>query len=214
MEPFDMDEIIRRKLQESSNLHQQQINAARPVVWEGIQSNISGRPVLRWYHLAAAVVLLMLCFSFILYRVQQAHRQEIQQLAGKFDQMHKDYQSQITQLQTKNAEVATLGNQLQRVEQQLGNLQQQTPRPVTETVVYRTDTVFVTQVKYITAPTDPEDGKGINTKADEEPAKQIVATEASQIKTDDAIFTSSSNRRNAPASETLKLKFGSFAQKD
>ncbi len=214
MEPFDMDEIIRRKLQESSDVHQQQINAARPVVWEGIQSNISGRPLLRWYHLAAAVVLLILCFSFILYRVQQAHQQEIQQLAGKFDRMQKDYQSQISQLQTKNKEVETLGNQLQRVEQQLGNLQTQTPPPVKETLVYRTDTVYVTQVKYITAPGDSEDGKEVITKADEEPAKQIVATEASQIKTDDAIFTSSSNRRNAPASETLKLKFGSFAQKD
>jgi len=214
MEPFDMDEIIKRKLQESNDSHQQQINAARPVVWEGIRRNISRRPALRWYHLAAAVVLLLLSFSFILYRVQQAHQQEILQLAGKFDQIQKNYQAQITQLQTKSKEVETLGNQLQRVELQLGNLQQQTPPPVKETVVYRTDTVYVTQVKYITVPTDPEDGKEVITKADEEPAQQVVANEARQMKTDDAIFTSSSNRRSAPASETLKLKFGSFAQKD
>ena len=62
MEPFVIDKIVREKLQHNSVLHRQQMDSIRPFVWGAVQQQIATQQSITWYHLAAAVVLLVIVF--------------------------------------------------------------------------------------------------------------------------------------------------------
>ncbi len=212
MEPFDIDNIIKNKLRESNDLHSHEMDSAKPFVWSAVQNQI-GKSTLTWVHLAAAIVLVVLSFSFVLYYIQKGRKNEIELLSNKVDQLQKDYLSQAALLQTKDTQVASLGNELKNVELQLTDLQKQ-PLSQKETFVYRTDTIYVKQVEYITIVSGHDEPMEIVSDPLEEQSEQLAMTKVPEIKTDDAIFPSYSNPRNKQTSESIKLKFGSFTAKN
>jgi len=212
MEPYDIDKIIKGKLKEGHDLHSHEMDSAKPFIWSAIQNKIDRKRPLTWYHLAAAVILLLLTFSFIMYTVQKSHKNEISQLSVKIDQLQARYLSQEELLQTKNTEVVSLGNELREVEFQLADLHNEKPISIKETIVYRVDTIYLNQIKYITKAPDQIQPRDINPEITE---NQTVLVEVSKIEDegmDDIIFpTYSSEQNSKQSSESIKLKFGSFA---
>lgn len=212
MEPFDIDKIIKDKLQEKNTWHEPAREAAKPFVWEAIQRNVHRKKSLTWHHLAAAVVLLLIGFFFVLSTVQQRHRREMNELAHQLDQMQREYSTQVKLLQSNGTLVESLEHELRQVEQQLVDLRADKPLAPQETIIYRTDTVFVKRVEYITTVTDAiRSNEETGTEALPE---QPEIVEVPSRKTNDAIFLSASHLNNKRQSETLKFRFGSFAKKD
>ena len=82
MEHSDFDKILRNKINEVNDLHSKEMDTAKPFVWTEIQRRNSSKG-LRWYHLAAAVVLIVLCFSWVLLSMQNNHNKEPQTLSNK-----------------------------------------------------------------------------------------------------------------------------------
>ncbi len=208
MEPIDIDEIFRKKLLENNDLHKHEMDSAKPFVWSAVQNNIGRSRSLTWYHLAAAILLLMISFSFVLYNVQKGHNNEMNLLSDKIDQLQKNHLSQAEFLQTKDIEVESLEIELKNVELKLTNLMQQKTLPQMETYVYRTDTVYLKQLEYITIST-PVESKETTVDVLESIANQKEIAYVQEM--DDIIFPSYSSRGNGPQSETIKFKFGSLS---
>lgn len=212
MEPFDIDKIIREKLQENSGLHKQQMDSARPFVWGSVQQKIAVQGSITWHHLAAAVVFLLIAFSVLLYGIQQMHNQKIDQLTNKLDQIQQSRAVQVETLRTKETRAESLENKLRQVELLLVDLQQQSSE-VKEVIVYRTDTVYVKQVEYITVAADSTQPKELIADVVKKPLeKEEEATELQEVKTDDVIFLSSSSQSKDQPSEAIKFKFGAFSR--
>jgi hypothetical protein len=76
METSDFDKILRDKLSENHGLHQREMETAKPFVWSAVYNEIGRKKTLTWYHLAAAVLLLMITFSVTLVHVQKGHQNE------------------------------------------------------------------------------------------------------------------------------------------
>ena len=207
MEPVEFDKIIQKKLSENNELHAHDIESSKPFVWSAIQNKLGRNRSLTWIHLAAAVVLLMVSFSFILFSIQNSHESEIDALSEKIDQLQENYHSQKNLLASKNIQVESMGIELRQMEVQLADLQNQ-DQPQKESFIYRTDTVYLTQVEYITRFEEPESNEIIETVGDPE----ILDIAQVESEMDVAIFPSYSYR-NTAASESVKLKFGSFAEK-
>ena len=91
MEPSDFDKILKSKIAEPGDLHEKEMNSAKPFIWSAVQKEIKGTRSLRWYHLAAAVLLLLICFSIILYALQNAHQKQLLILSDKIDLMESNH---------------------------------------------------------------------------------------------------------------------------
>ena len=213
MEPIDIDNLIKNKLLETNERHQHEMELAKPFIWSAVQNKIGKKSSLTWYHLAAAVVILMISFSFVLYSVQKGHTNEMELLSDKIDQLQRDYSSQATMIQTKDSQVATLGSELRNVELKLADLQLQKPLSQKEVFVYQTDTVYLKQVEYITTITYPDEPVEKDIVPSVEQTELIGIAQVQQDQMDDAIFPSYSSQRNSQPSETIKIKFGSFTVK-
>lgn len=207
---MDIDKIIRNKLQESNDLHRQERQTAKPFVWSAVQNQIGRKRSLRWYHLAAAVVILMISFSFVFYTIQNGHNKEMELLSSKIDQLLEDYASQVELLNYKESQVESLGNELRNFELLLTNLQQQKPLSQKETIVYRTDTVYVRQVEYINTAPDPIESKVISHSTMQAQPEQVEIIMVNEKGRDDAIFSSYSYQGNSRSTEKIKVKFGPF----
>lgn len=213
MEPIDIDNLIKNKLLETNERHQHEMDLAKPFIWSAVQNKIGKKSSLTWYHLAAAVVILMISFSFVLYSVQKGHTNEMELLSDKIDQLQRDYSSQATMIQTKDSQVTTLGSELRNVELKLADLQLQKPLSQKEVFVYQTDTVYLKQVKYITTIAYPDEPEEKDIVPSVEQTELIGIAQVQQDQMDDAIFPSYSSQRNSQPSETIKIKFGSFTVK-
>lgn len=209
MEPFDIDKIIKNKLQESNDLHRHEMESAKPFVWTAVQNQIHKRSI-TWYHLAAAVVMLMISFSFVLYSIQNGHKNEIAKLSGRIDQLQVKYISQEELLQAKETNAASLGNELKSLEIKLSELQQQKPILQKETLVYRTDTVYIKQIEYVNNTPDPMELKVVSANSSLSESDEMETTIAKEIETDQAIFSNYTYQDKRHASENIKFKFGSF----
>ncbi len=215
MEPTDIDKIITNKLQESNDLHQHEMDTAKPFVWSAVQNKIGRKRSLTWVHLAAAVVLLLITFSFFFNSAQRGHKKELSLLSDKIDQLQINYSYQGELLGSKDNQIHTLHDELKNIELQLVDLQQQKPLSAKETIVYRTDTVYLTQVEYITAVSEPVEAEEVPPGTSEDQVEQIIKTTVKEKGTDAAIYPSNSIQAKNQQSETLKFKFGSFvARKD
>ncbi len=215
MEPIDIDKIIRDKIVEGSDLHEQEMDSAKPFVWATVQNNIGKKKLLTWYHLAAAIILLLVCFSIVLYDIQEKHTDEIRLLSDKIDLLQKNHVSQADLVKSKDQEVESLGNELKQVQQKFTNLAQQKPIAQKETFVYRTDTVYLTQIEYITAIVDPVEPKEVATHKKEEQTELVESTYLPEREIDEAIYPSKLKMGKRQQSEPIVFKFGSLtARKD
>lgn len=213
MEPKDIDNIIRGKVLESSDLHEQEMDSAKSFIWTKVQNKTSRKRLLTWYHLAAAIILLLVCFSFVFYIIQERHNNEMSLLSKKIDLLQKNHVSQEKLLKSKDQEMESLGDELKQVEQKFTSMLQQKPLAQKETLVYRTDTVYLKQIEYITAVTDPINSKEISANKTGMYPRQHEDTKEKEI--DEAIYPSKLNMGKTQQSEPIVFKFGSLtARKD
>jgi len=210
METCEFDKIIKKKILESNELHEHDIASAKPFIWSAIQNRVKGKRLLKWHHLAAAILLLVIGFSFILHRVQKGHQYEIELLSNKIDQLQKNYLSQVDLLQSKDTEIESLGNQVNITDLQLTNLQQQNPLPQKESIIYRTDTVFLKQIEYITSVSEPIDAEEFAVVSEKKQLLNMEKGKNQEIEIDHIIFPSYSSQDKGQKSETIKFKFVSL----
>jgi septal ring factor EnvC (AmiA/AmiB activator) len=213
MEPSDFDKILREKLHENHDLHTQEMESAKPFVWSAVYNEIGRKKTLTWYHLAAAVVLLMITFSVLLVNVQKGHQNEISQLSNKIDQLEKSFVTQAEQLQVKDTQLTSMKNELKNVEMRFASMDQQTPVSPKETVVYRTDTVIVKQVEYVTVVEKPAETETLTASSDMYDNQNVAIVQLNENTTDDEIFPSSRLNDKQKKSEAVRLTFSPFTSR-
>lgn len=210
MEPFDIDKIIKNKLAQDNEIHAHEMESAKPFVWSAIQNKIGSRKSLTWYHLAAAVVLLMISFSFILFGIQKGRHREIEQLSNKIDQLQKDYVTQAELLQYKNAQVESQGFELKNMEVRLTSIQENKPAAQSEKIIHQVDTVYIKQIEYITKIPDSNDENKLVMGEQIEMAIQTEKTDKQETNIDNMIFPTTRNSEKSEQSESIQIKMGSF----
>ena len=209
MEPFEIDKILKEKLEAGSEIHTHELEAAKPFVWSAVQSEINKKKPLTWVHLAAAVILLLMCFSFVLYTFKSAYTNQIDALTTKIDELDRAYQEQLVQVQTKDAQVESLDSELRQMEIQLAGLQPVEPPAAKEVFIHRTDTIYVKQVEYITR-IEPEAVKEEALIDEEKMPEEVIAT---TNQPSDAIYPSAVVGKKA-STESMKVSFGSFTARN
>ena len=226
MEPSDFDNLIRQKMQEPTDLHQEEMEKAKPFVWYAVQDRVNQKPMLRWYHLAAAVVLLFAGFSWIVFYLQKGHEQEIANLSSEMQQLKTVYANQSSQSQLKDNQVQLLECELEEVSQQLAQLENQTVAQSTfkSQIIYQTDTVFVKQVEYVTVYKEREtmqpnmdslkdailsDNNELMANAETDTNKQNATKSR-----DNLIFARSSKNTSSTNNPDLKVRLGGFPRTD
>jgi len=209
MEPFEMDKIIREKLQGKPDVYRQEIEETRPFVWSAVHNRINEKRSPTWIHLAAAVLLLFISFTFVIIKINQRHKAEINALAEIVDFLQKDHQLEKEVLQAKAAQVSLLINQLKVSESRLAEAVQTNPAGQRDHVIHRTDTVYIRQVEYITTSTQlPNEQDPVAGVAEIEP--QLAVTQVPENKKDDIIFPAERIQSGSQDSETIKLRFGAL----
>lgn len=207
MERSDFDRLIKHKLSGENTAHSKEIREAKPFVWASVHNNLAKKATLRWYHLAAAILLLLISFTFLLKGVQKNHSEEISRLAAKLDQLEEDFQSQEQQLIVKEQQVSEMADEIRMVEIRLASINQEAPKISKEVVVYRTDTVYLKQTEYVSVTdhvpdANPASAQVIQTSVEEK------STQAFDTKLDEVIYPSLAQSRNQQKSESVKVKFG------
>jgi len=205
MEPSDFDKILKSKIAEPNDLHEKEMDSAKPFIWAEVQKEIKGNRSLRWYHLAAAVLLLLISFSIVMYSVQNAHQKQLMMLSDKIDLIQSNHQQQIKQLSEQNTELSmVVANQERARDEQ----PEKTP-PIVEKVIYQTDTVFIRQVEYIELEPEP---KPITVRATDH-GPEVASNNHPEIqndKYDEIIYPANSKQVNDRKSESSKLKISAF----
>jgi len=209
MKPNDIDSIIRSKLQENDGFYDHEIAAAKPFIWAAIRNKITKTRLIKWHHLAAAMVLLFMVFSFIFNSLRQEHQTELDVLSDKIDQLQKINNDRGMISEETETQIASLKNQLRYSAIQLDELAQESQTEV-PTILYQTDTVYINTVELI--PTVAE----INTYPDPYPTYiESGPMEVSKTEMDDMIFPDFSNQGSKQPTETINVTFGPFtARKD
>ncbi len=213
MEPFDIDKLIQKKLQEGTDLHQHEAKKAKPFVWAAIQNQVNRKKSPTWFHLAAAVIILFLLFSFVLFQVQNNHQKELHVIAEKMDQLESTYQSQASLLNAKNSQVDQLEAELKNVQSQFAGLAADGTSSHKETFVYRTDTVYIKQVEYQTVYSEPKDQEETMPAPLKETPLVAVSVPQQQNDRSDVIFPGNPELNNEKKPESIEFKFSSFASR-
>ena len=209
MEQSEFDKIMREKLQGKTDLHKHEMETVKPFVWASIQQN-KNAGVLKWYHPAAAVILLLIGFGVVFYNFQFNHQRELNQISEKLDGLEKKFASQQILLESKDEELTSLKTDLTSVHRQLSEVKIEDALPVKEKIIYQRDTIVIRQVEYVVnAP--PEDSR----KAEQ--SKKVYednSIEMAKRKTDDVIFLSRRDQAANRDDETIEIRFGSFSKQD
>lgn len=206
METADFDKLLKAKLKEPGGIHQKEMDEAKPFVWTAIQANMKKTYPIRWYHLAAAVVLLFISFGIVLRNVQKGHAEELDLLAQEVDELRKQYVSQGTALQSKDQELSSLTNELKNLEVQLTDLQIPQPQEQQERIVYRTDTIVLRQIEYVTQDPIPVLAAESSDKKQESDSSN---TSNNNVKSNInySIYPSVAREDRNQKSENIKIKF-------
>lgn len=212
MERSDFDNAIREKLQQKAGIHQIEMERTKLGIWSQIDHNLQLHQRKPWWLLAAATILLLIGLSYVLFHFQRQHQQELSSLKNQLDQVQNQYKQQTLAMKYKNEHVLTLEDQLSQMDVQLTALRIEEPQKVIERVLYRTDTVYMTKVQYLTVTAPSADP--IENELEESASTSIERDES--IKDSDepnptfiAITSSASDHTN----QNLKVRFGSFAKK-
>lgn len=207
MEPTDLDKIIQNKLKEGNTAHQQELEKAKPFVWSAIQKEMEPRRTLKWYHLAAAVLLLLISFAFVLQSVRKSHESELIMLSSKIDKLEQQFEVQNATLNSKNDQVSKMAEELKIVEARLTEEKQPELGVVRERIVHKTDTVYVKQVKYITKYEPSTIVKEAHQPIED---GELAKNDQSPANIEYAIYPSYSDRQQNIKSEKVKVKFGNL----
>ena len=207
MEPSDIDKIIKGKLTEvgAKNVHRHEMDQAKPFVWSAVQNNLSQKKALRWYHLAAAILLLLIGFGFGFNEIQKNHQGEIALLHEQLRAIKTQNDDQILLLGQKELELQKVADQLQSVELQLANLEESSLVIAPEKVLYRTDTVIIKQVEYVPAPN--QGSLIVNHTVQTDKTEENISMEIEADNIEKAIYPSYTRNSRTPRSENMKVKF-------
>lgn len=214
MEPSELDRLIRQKQQEAKGLYQRERDSARAKVWSSVHSQIEKKKSLRWYHLAAAVVLILIPMAIVFNSMQQSGEKNLENLTEQIDQLKKDYLQQAALIIEKDAKLASLQVELLKVETQLKALEEIERSAQSERIVYVKDTVYIKQVEYITTITEPVPiDESLSTEISEQ-TEMASAQMAPSESRDDIIFLSHQRKKDSQRSESLKLQIGSLTSRN
>lgn len=212
MEPSDFDKAIQDKLQQKSGLHQNEMAEAKLALWSQVDANLhAGRPT-PWYWLVAAAIILLIGFSSVLYRIQEVHRQELDSFRAELAQMRQRYQFQSQTVANRDQQVISLEDELAQMEQQLAALPVQQPIPAIELIIYQTDTVYLTEIRYLTEAAVPSEPQTTNNELSQVIIEEVdsVAVVPPVRPTFIAIASRPKDQKN---DQSIQVKFGSFTKK-
>ena len=197
MEPSDFDSFIKSTLQNSTDLHKREREAAKPFIWSAVHYGMASRS-LNWKHLAAAMLILLIGFSWIFQMNRNSHQLELNQLNEKIVALQEEYQKQLM-----SAKPAT----------PLVNHTPPTELPGEERIVYRIDTIYqvdtvIVRLKEFVSVPDPT--------ANQSDLKFTADTmEPDKTQIDEVIYPLYTDQGVRDKSESIQFKFGSFtARKD
>lgn len=213
MEPSDIDNLFKNRLDEAQDTHQQEIEDAKLFVWSAVQKNLDKSKSINLYHLTAAVLLLLIGFTFIFNNALKNYNQEMVLLSNKIDLLQQKYLVQQEKLNLKNMAVKSLATELKNVEHKLSELNQERPIAQKETMVYRTDTIYQKQIEYITIISDTIPQNKDNSTLDTGDVDQFAKNKIIESEIDDAIYPSFARRNKNQKSEIIKVKFLSASRK-
>lgn len=214
MEPSDFDKAIRNKLSQQPDLHRHEIANAKLAVWSQVDHNLYRSNRTPWYLTVAAALILLIGFSFLFVQYQQRHQQELtSSLKTQLSEMQQRYESQSVALSERDQQLASLEDQLSQKEVQLVAFREQQPQEVRERIVHRVDTVYVTEVQYLTVAAASVDPIGNEAQeSDSIPSYQDQSfTNSSEARPTFIAISSPANDQNT--NQNLKVRFGSFAKK-
>jgi hypothetical protein len=170
-------------------------------VWSAVQNNLRKAGQITGWHLAAAVIAILMLFTLVFYSSQQKHRRELDLVYTKMKQLQQHYDVQTSLLQSREIQLDSVEDQLNHVVRHLEHLSQK-PTPPAERPIPKIDTIFIRQVEYVTA--EPELEVAL---------VQNAIPEKNEI--DQVIFPIQKSSINNQREEAIKVKFGSFtARKD
>jgi len=208
MEPADFDKLIANSLKGADSIHAKEMDRAKPFVWAAVQNNLKNHSSLRWYHLVAAIILLLVSFGFLLDTIRTRHLDEMSKLSSKLDQLEEHYLLQEKLLNMKNQQVSVMASELKEFQIKLASMEQTAPPGNKEVYIYRTDTVYLRQVEYVTVQAessmDEGDGKTIVVEAKNTMQESAIADD----KFDQVIYPSFAHERSKQKREPMKVKFG------
>lgn len=206
MEPSEFDQLIRDKISGDHNRHSERIARSKPILWDELQKGKEKKAfVFNWYA-AAAVILLLICFSFAFLSMQNQHSKELQALSQKIDLLQQDYGSQTKALQYKDLELSTLCNELDQLESSLYKVKNQLPSPIQTIFVSKVDTVYIREIEYI-ATQIPSSLKTDSTTTTPLASKNVNENSSPAVKTSKNIYPSFAKQSNKQAENSSAIKF-------
>ncbi len=213
MEPSDFDKAVRDKLSQKPDLHRQEIANAKLAVWSQVDHNLYRSNRTPWYLMVAAALILLIGFSVLFVQYQQRYEQELTSLRSELNKVQQQYESQSITLSQRDQQLSRLEGQLSQKEVQLVAFREHQPQKVRERIVHRTDTVYMTEVKYLTVEAASVDPIGNEAQeSDSIPSDQDQSiTNSSEARPTFISISSPVNDQNT--NQNLKVRFGSFAKK-
>ncbi|MEQ8713137.1 MAG: hypothetical protein RIC80_08965 [Cyclobacteriaceae bacterium] len=213
MEPSDFDKAIRNKLSQQPDLHRQEIANAKLAVWSQVDRNLYRSNRTPWYLMVAAALILLIGFSVLFVQYLQRYEQELTSLRSELNKVQQQNESQSATLSQRDQQLSRLEGQLSQKEVQLVAFREQQPQEVRERIVHRVDTVYVTEVQYLTVAAPTVDPIGNDAQeSDSIPSDQDQSfTNSSEARPTFIAISSPVNDQNT--NQNLKVRFGSFAKK-
>lgn len=215
MEPSDFDQLIKDKLANDNSIHAHEIEKAKPFIWTAIQNNIyKGTVVFPWYQVAAALVLLIICSSFLFYSLQLNHQTEITKLNTKVESLKSYYDQQAHVIIQKNDALLNICNEVDHLELLVNDLTEETttnnvPR---ELLVFKSDTIFVDRVEYITQIIQSKDSLNNSDILNEELVEEQEEESTEKSESAQQIYPNYNKIKVKPAeSELLKFKISAYS---
>ena len=209
MEPSEFDQIIKSKLEQENDLHQHEIERSKPFVWTAIQqTNKTKVASVPWYYFAAAIALLLIGFSFFLFNQQQVHDKQLSILSKKVESLQKTQDVTPSDIVAKkNEQIDLICHEMEQLELSLSSVNNNQPSANNIAhIVYKTDTVFVNAVEYITEYKVPIESKQEN----QDDPTSLLGNESEKIS--DIIYPDFKKSTIEPAKATasVKVKLASF----
>ncbi|GEM_PF-6446208 len=210
MEPSDLDKIIRDRLYQKPRPNYREIEQNKLAIWSEVDRHLSKRPTTPWYWMSAAALLLLLSFWYVLNETQQRHSQALAARDAAITEIQNQYEEHLSVADDRLTKVTNLEAQLEQMTKQVVDLKMQEQVSVSSHVkpIYITDTVYITEVKYIPQPAIEEQNSEEQIATVEEEPNSKVASEVTQ-----PAFIAIASSNGESQQQAFKLKFGSFTQK-
>jgi hypothetical protein len=211
MEPFDFDKLIREKVSEEGNIHSVESREAKPVIWKEIQDKQKKGGYVSWYHLAASILLLIVGFSIILFKVQRHYIDENEALYKKIEQLENDFSERVSLINNKDEQIQELTSGIDDLEKKIKGLSKQQIVKSEPRIIYVKDTVYQRTIEYVVY--QPEEDAEI-LETDEPVTRDEPEVVRTSIITESNIYPPRKSKESSDESEKIKISFGNYIAKE